>query len=746
MGGLYKTSDGGKNWQGLAADFLHAHRGNKTALITVAPSDSKVIYAYAQLRIADLPSDSALVKKYGNRHLGLIQSQDAGKSWRAIAEPAHRLGAIAIDPENSNTVWAVGPGFYAASTGVVYQKTYYEPGAGSLVMTNDNWKTSSVTYVGCKDAADGKQKQVAYGSIALDPSTPYGKRTLYVCGNMGVMKSTDNGKTWINANNGLDNIDAQMLALHHDKTKKITTLYVTVRGKGGRGGVYKSVDKAASWKNVTADLPVKVNAGCRNIVIDSRNGDTAYVGMSYKNGRDNGLFKTSDGGNSWQRVTHPDGSLKNKDIENCWNQTSKDRVEGLIISQQNPDTLIFADGNCRLFKTTDAGKNWRQTYTTALGENRFQTRGMEDTVTMGILVSPHHEGRVYISEHDFSGLSSFDGGISFYPAALTGVGGRCGWYAFAIDPKEPDMVFGASNTGDSGNFYTSADGGKSWGSGKKPPGSDQIPASLKGERGEKYINRYITSMVVLNDQRKPGRIIISKKTGVYYSDDRGSNWTRAKTGISSDDDFAFHRLYPSKKHPKRVYAIAGLMPNDEYTDYNSLNTSTHKNVTKLQGGLYRSDDEGQSWQHISVNFPEVNASGLAFDTENEDIIYMSAYSWYDNHGSAKSKLRSQGGLYKSNDGGKNWKIITACRKRIYAGLADVALSKKGTLYVAGSELAHSDAVGGVYKSTDDGKSWKDITGKAALNRYTRIVIDPFDQSKIYLGTYGAGSYIRTDQQ
>jgi hypothetical protein len=106
MGGLFKTSDGGKHWKSIGAEFLHSHRGNDTSLVTVAPSESDVVYAYSQLRIGDLPANSSLAKKYGSgRHLGLIQSQDGGETWRAIKEPAHRLGAIAVDPNDANTVW-----------------------------------------------------------------------------------------------------------------------------------------------------------------------------------------------------------------------------------------------------------------------------------------------------------------------------------------------------------------------------------------------------------------------------------------------------------------------------------------------------------------------------------------------------------------------------------------------------------------------------------------------------------------
>ena len=167
---------------------------------------------------------------------------------------------------------------------------------------------------------------------------------------------------------------------------------------------------------------------------------------------------------------------------------------------------------------------------------------------------------------------------------------------------------------------------------------------MKGQRAEILINRYINSIVILNDQREPSRIVITKKTGVFYSDDRGSSWTTAKTDITPQDDFAFKRLYVSKTNPKRVFATVGLMPNDKNSDYCTLNTATDHNVTKLQGGIYRSDDEGQTWNRVNTSFFGASVSGLAFDSADENIIYISTLSWYDNQGTSDFKLKGKGGF------------------------------------------------------------------------------------------------------
>ena len=88
--------------------------------------------------------------------------------------------------------------------------------------------------------------------------------------------------------------------------------------------------------------------------------------------------------------------------------------------------------------------------------------------------------------------------------------------------------------------------------------------------------------------------------------------------------------------------------------------------------------------------------------------------------------------------------MITCRNRGYAGIDDVAVSDNGNTYVVGRELPDSEALAGVYKSTDGGKTWQDITGIAVIDRYTNICIDPFDQSKIYVGTFGAGAFVGID--
>ena len=117
---------------------------------------------------------------------------------------------------------------------------------------------------------------------------------------------------------------------------------------------------------------------------------------------------------------------------------------------------------------------------------------------------------------------------------------------------------------------------------------------------------------------------------------------------------------------------------------------------------------------------------------------------YDNQGTPNYKQKGDGGLYKTIDGGKTWQQLLACRSQVYAGVDDVALNNNGDIYVVGRELSVSEALAGVYKSSDGGKTWHDITGITAIDRYTSICIDPFDHRKIYVGTYGAGAFVGID--
>ena len=789
VGGLYKTTNGGRTWKRIAAEFLHNHRGSTTSMTTIAPSNSDYLYVWARMRIGDLHQNAELVQQYGRNHLGLIKSMDGGVTWDAIKGPPHRLGAIAIDPDDENTVWAAGPGFQFGEVG--YRDVHFLPGSGALTRTTNGGDDWYLTYIGCDPPTkpyythnnDCFDKQVAFGSIVVDPSSPYGNRTLYICGTKGVHKSTDNGSTWTEANNGLplfstslvsdntqliDSSYAQMMTLHWDELTDIKTILVTFSGHSDiDGGIYRTTDDGETWENITGNLGT--NPGFRFIEVNKDNPNIIYVGMRYDNGSDDGLFKTINGGESWERITWPYGFLANghemnKDMENCWNQTRKDRVEGLAISQQDPNIIYYCDGNCRMFSTNNAGESWNQIYTNNItdgGRKLFQTRGMDSTFIRALKTSPHDPNTIMIGEHDYCGWCSHDGGETFTSTQVSswqefdGIGFRAPFFSVAFDPNDPEYICGAASIGNNGYLYFSTDRGWSWGSNndtetwpKKLMTIDatSIHNEVHDETNIEGINLTSLSLIILNN----GRILLTKKSGLFYSDDKGDNWNRVSpinTGIKIEDAFVFYRLYSriesvNNEEREVLYSTSGIMPvplsaSENIYDYGTLNSYVRHSPSNMLGGIYKSEDNGNTWSRINSDHHWASVSSIAFDPDNENIIYIATKSWYHPEDSPHGYHMYDGGLYKSEDKGVTWNNMFNC-----TAVPDIVLSDD-SIFIVAHNFPGQISQGGIYRSRDGGETWEDVTGIAALHSYSHLAVNQFNPKIIYVGTNGAGAYMRT---
>ena len=761
VGGLYKSVDGGKIWRKIAADFLHDNRGSVTCLTTVAPSNSNIVYSAGPLRYCDYKGgvrfnmdkaeEKVLAEKYGTVECGLFKSGDAGETWVPIQGPVPRLGAVTVDPEDENTVWAAGPGFSTWS--VTYSPTYSGLGEGVVSRTSDGGKSWRHAYAGCRNKEEGAARKVAFGAIVVDPSSPKGNRTLYISGTQGVCKSVDGGATWAEKNNGLPHVKAEQMALFHDEKGKRVTLYVSLSKDGEKaGGVFKSDDGGETWENASGKLDPAF--GYRKVTADPRKKDVLYVAQIHPG---KGIFKTTDGGKNWQRITYAWGSERNKEMD-LWNLSDGygDRLESEIaISKQNPDRIYYADGACSMYKTENGGKSWTQMYTNKIGEKRFQTRGMDNTFIMGIAASPKDPKKIYMAEHDFGMLSSFDGGVSWENAAATGVNKACvleqprgcGTYSVAVDPGNPDFVCagikGWANESDNGLFCVSKDGGRTWGKPDNPAGAQQgeLPSFVTDVKQKQYYNRCIYSIAILES----GRILITKRTGLFYSDDRGSSWKKAETGLAVDSDYMLYRVYPSKKVVGRVFAVCSLFPQGQ-AGIPQLGNKTDDRVGSMCGGLYVSDDAGVHWRKLNENLEWANPVDFAC-AGDERVMYLGLKTWVDGLKNKDTAQLYPGGLYKSVDGGKTWQEIIKCRNRLEAGCVAVAVNYKypSVVYAIVKDALDREPLCAIYRSVDGGAKWRDVSGLASHYNYHCLIVSPTDPAVIYTGTSGSGAYQGVDQ-
>jgi photosystem II stability/assembly factor-like uncharacterized protein len=230
-------------------------------------------------------------------------------------------------------------------------------------------------------------KETAATDIIMDPRSPKGARILYVAGlGTGVWKSADDGKTWSLKNKGIAGDEPFAWRVVMDARG---TLYAVVarRSEDGRygdaqdGALYRSTDGAETWERVT--LPERVT-GPRGIAADPRDPDRLYLavwGLHRDNGDiDGGIFLSTDGGKSWKNIF---------DVQQ--------HIYDVTVDPKNPDVLYAGSMSFAVWRSLDKGATWSR------------IKGYNFKQANRVVIDPYHDGMIYVS--------TFGGSIWYGPAA-----------------------------------------------------------------------------------------------------------------------------------------------------------------------------------------------------------------------------------------------------------------------------------------------------------------------------------------
>src|SRR5688572_10757109 len=217
---------------------------------------------------------------------------------------------------------------------------------------------------------------------------------------------------------------------------------------------------------------------------------------------------------------------------------------------------------------------------------------------------------------------------------------------------------------------------------------------------------------------------ISPGIGMYKSTDAGKTWKHV--GIREAGQIGRIRIHPKDHDLVYVAALGNLFgPNDER-------------------GVFRSKDGGKSWQKVLYVSSKTGAVDLSMDPNNPRVIYAALWTaerkpWTIISGGEES------GLYKSTDGGDNWKKLEGGLPKGILGKIAVAVSPANSERIWALVEAPEDR-GGVYRSDDAGESWRRInTERRFLQRawyYIHIYADPADPETVYV--LNTGFYRSTD--
>jgi len=270
--GVVKSIDGGATWTVKSAGLTQVN----ALSLAIDPVASSTIYV-------------------GTDNGGVFRSTDGGVSWDSRGLDNKLVDALALDPANSQVVYAGSLGPFGAG---VFKST--DAGA--------HWQTMN-----------GGLDNPAVLALALDPVAP---ETLYAATGDGVFKSTDGAMTWTAMNLGLPP-NAVVWSLAIDAT----VLYA-----GSSEGIFKSSDGAESWTAVSSGVP---DTQIMVVTVDPVQSDTVYQGTA------SGASRSTDGGQTWRVMAGLDGMV----------------VRTLLTDPVTP-TTVYAGTDSELFTSTDSGTTW----------------------------------------------------------------------------------------------------------------------------------------------------------------------------------------------------------------------------------------------------------------------------------------------------------------------------------------------------------------------------------------------------
>ena len=613
--------------------------------------------------------------------------------------------------------------------------------------------------------------------------------------NGGVWKSDDYGRTWTPI---FDQEPSQSIGAIAVAPSDHNIIYVA-SGEGLHrpdlsvgNGIYKSTDAGKTWVHLGLREGQQIPA----LVVDPRDPNkvfAAVLGHPYGPNQERGVFRSTDGGNTWQKILYKDENTGGSDIE--MDLSNPDVLyASLWETREGPweDNNQFQGIGGGLFKSTDAGNTWHPL-----------TNGLPKNVTqINVAIAASQPSRLYAAvattDHGEYGSGA---GLGVYRSDDTGetwhvattdprpamrIGGG-DLPVIRVDPKNPDVVYSVSIV-----TVRSTDGGKTWMSIRGAPGGDD------------YQNLWINP----ND---PNIILVVSDQGAIVTVNGGQTWSSwynqptaqlYHVGVTNtfpyrvcagqqesgsvcilsrgnDGEITFRDWHPVATIEYGYVAPDPLDPDVIYgggrTEVSKYHWSTGQvqNVTPIpirsakfrtdrteptlfspidphtlyfsSNVLFKTTDGGQSWQTISPDLtrenPGVPSSVGALASKNPDagkqrgVIYALAPSFKDIN--TLWAGTDDGLIWMTRDGGKNWNNITPPDLTAWSKVTQVEASHfdDQSAYASVSRFRIDDLHPYIYRTHDSGKTWKLITGGLPDDAPADTVReDPVRKGLLFAGT------------
>ena len=638
------------------------------------------------------------------------------------------------------------------------------------------------------------------GRIADIAVSPHHPSTWYVAAGSGnLWKTTNNGTTWqpVFDDQSSYSIGAVTIDPNHPETVWVGTgENVSGRHVGWGDGVYKSTNGGKTWQNM--GLPHSEHIG--KILVDPRNSDVVLVaaeGPLWSAGGDRGVYRTTDGGQTWTQVLSIDEHTGATDLE--FHPSNPDVIYAAAYQRRRHTWSLLAGGpQSGIYKSTDNGQTWREV-TTGLPSG--------DMGKIGLAVTPADPQRVYATieaqpqEKGF--YASTDQGESWSKRSSYTSGGTGPHYyqEIEVSPKDPDLIYQMDVF-----LHVSRDGGRSF--------------DYLGTGREKHSDNHALWI----DPANGHHLLAGTDAGLYETFDEGTTWRHFpnlpvsqfyKLGL--DNAEPFYNIVGGAQDlgtligPSRTMNVEGIRNQDWYVPlgadgYDSAFDPEDPNIVymEIQQGLlhrldrrseevlniqpqpapndpperwnwdspilisphdhnrlyfgsqrvWRSDDQGQSWDPIS---PDLTTNTNRYELEFMDRVW-SVDALYDNGamskyatltGISESPLvegllytaSDDGLIHVSEDGGDNWRAAAALPgvpERCFINDVEASIHDANTVFAVADAHKLGDYTPYLFMSTDRGRSWQSIAGDLPDGTIVWVVKqDHEEENLLFAGTeYG----------